>query len=380
MVEQVSELRQLAGEKGMLMQPQGKGSATTSAPGLCLGRAGLFSTRNGFITVDHKEKYLDGFRWKLGIATNPCVQYRKGRRCIYCGFLYHHDPVSPQNAGRVIRSILDSTDLQDINRLEIYVSGSFFDNDEVAAESRIEILESIQRTRIREILLESRPEFITEENLRSISDIVDARRVTIGIGVETMNDALRDALSKNFTTSELVRSMRVIAEAGMSFQAYLLLKPPAVISEQEAVLDLLSSSDSIIELSRRMRIPLILAVQPFFFARNSVVAESASFWDAKPPWLYSVALSLKLLTLLKAARYPDLRIILGNENDNVDPILASSNYRSDGTICSCTENLRRSLVEINTSQSTMNEATGRILDSQCDCKKIWEGLIGSGLR
>ncbi len=331
----------------------------------------------GYVTIDKKEEYSHGLRWKLGINTNPCVQLRRGRRCIYCGFLNYHNPVSPFEVGRVFGEILKNNDLNNIQRLELYVSGSFFDSEEVSFDSRSEIIRTINESGIKEVVVESRPEFITPRNLKALTDIIDPTRITIAIGVETMDDKLRNKLSKGFSTKDLTGSLSTIARAGINFQAYLLLNPPVINNDRNAIIDIIDSAKKIISLANKMNCSLTLAIQPFFFAQNSAVAGNPSQRDSiRPPWLYTIALTLKLLNTLRIKQRLDLPIVLGNENDNVDTISIPANYASNGTICPCTETIRKHLREINISQQKFEENIDRILESTCACKGIWENEIG----
>ncbi|MBM3156586.1 MAG: hypothetical protein FJ004_04800 [Chloroflexi bacterium] len=262
--------------------------------------------------------------------------------------------------------------------MEIYVSGSFFDNEEVSSASRLEILRLIDESGVSEVLLESRPEFITDENLESLANMVDPERVTIAIGVETMDDGTRNKLRKGFSTEDFVRSLNIIARYGMNFQAYLLLNPPAINNDKKAILDVISSSIRIVKLTEELNCNLVLAIQPYFIAQNSLVANSfAKKNHIRPPWLYTVALTLKMLNTMRARTSSNWQVILGNENDNVVPLMVSSNYSSDGYVCSCTETARKYLNEFNISSKRMEENIDRILYSSCDCKKIWEDQIGS---
>ncbi len=333
---------------------------------------------NGFITVNRREKYSHGFRWKLGINTNPCVQLRNGRRCIYCGFLNYRNPSPPSKVGQVFNEVFKDSDLSEINRLELYVSGSFFDDKEVSPNSRLDIIKAISDSRIPETVLESRPEFITEENLKTLASAIDPKRITIAVGVETMDDKLRNKLAKGFSTEEIVACLRRIAKAEMNFQAYLLLNSPVINNDKKAIIDIINSSKKLISLAKKWDCQLILAIQPFFVARNSLVAQNPSPKNSvKPPWLYSIALTLKLLDTIIAKEKSGLRVILGNEHDNVDPVLISSNYTSDKEVCSCTENTRRHLGEINTSHKKRQESIRKILESTCYCKGVWESEISA---
>ena len=337
----------------------------------------LRSQWNDCITINKKEVYFDGLRWKLGINTNPCIQLRKGGRCTYCGFRNYPNLVPPENVGQVLEEILRNNDLTDVHRLELYVSGSFFDDDEVSFNSRLEVVRSVERSQIKEVLLESRPEFITGENLNPLVDIIDGRRITIGIGVETMDATVRNKLSKGFSTKDLTKSLSRIAQSGMNFQAYLLLNPPVINNDRDAVIDIVNSSTKIMSLTNKLNCPLVLAIQPFFLAGNSTIAQDPLQKDrVRPPWLYTVALTLRLLDNMRAKDKSGFSLVLGNEVDNVDTILLPSNYTGHGNVCSCTERTRKYLREVNISRQKLREGVDMVLGSQCHCKIVWQNEIG----
>ena len=335
----------------------------------------------GDITINTRERYSRGFRWKLGINTGPCIQSRRGHRCVFCGFLNDRSSVSPLEVGRRFNEVFWNSKLDGIHRLELYVSGSFFDNDEVSPDSRLEIFETVGRTGISEVVLESRPEFITDENLSPLSAHIEPDRVTIAVGVETMNDSIRRKLAKGFTRKDLIESVNIIATAGMNFQAYLLLKPPVIENDGSAIQDVIRSSERIIGITRNLGCPLILAIQPFFVARNSPVAQNAATKNSiKPPWLYTIALTLKLLDKMRDEDGFSYMLILGNEVDNVETVLVPSNYSDNGHICSCTEEMKQRLLEINISNGKLRESVSSVLDSECHCKSLWQQEIGDTIK
>lgn len=291
----------------------------------------LRSQMNDYITINRKEVYFDGLRWKLGINTNPCIQSRKGKRCVFCGFLNHQRTVSPLQVGQVFNAVFRNSDLREIKRVELYVSGSFFDNEEVLLGSRLEVVNSVREVGIEELVVESRPEFIVEERLKPLADLIDPKRITIAVGVETMDDELRHRLSKGFSLEELKRSLGCIAQAGMNFQAYLMLGAPGT-NDREAIIDVMRSAQQMVSMTREMNCPLTLAIQPFFLANGSTIVQDG-FRDDKvrPPWLYTVSLTMRLLDKMRAGEGSVFRLLLGNEVDNVEVILAASNYTGDGT-------------------------------------------------
>ena len=84
---------------------------------------------------------------------------------------------------------------QDSNNfiLKIFNSGSFLDEIEIPKNVRNYILEKISKVeKIKEIVIESRVEYITSEKLVEIKEVLNNKHIEIAIGLETVNDYIRN--------------------------------------------------------------------------------------------------------------------------------------------------------------------------------------------
>ncbi len=328
------------------------------------------------ITIDSSERYSGGLRWKLGVNTTPCVQARRGSRCVYCGFRSHSSWVAPDRVGEVVRAAFEGRELDAVRRLELYVSGSFLDDAEVSPSARLDIVRSVGCSPVRETVLESRPEFVTDESLAELAQVIDPARLTIAVGVETMDDELRLRLGKGFSAQDIEQAVKYIARAGMGFQAYLLLKPPLIDSDRLAAQDVLASSRRLLRLTAQEGLDPVLAIQPYFVAGESSIALTQT---ARPPWLYTIALVMGLLDAIRNRSGARFEVILGNEVDNVETLLVPSNYAADGSICDCTPEQRRRLRQTNSSREALLNTVHDLLHSDCVCRRLWEDEIVAGL-
>jgi radical SAM enzyme (TIGR01210 family) len=328
-----------------------------------------------YLTLNHREPFSKQSRWKLAIGTNPCIRTRLKKRCVFCGFTDLEFPLPADQVGQVLLNVLKENSTNQVNRLELFVSGSFFDDVEVSPESRQIIFETLNHSHIPDILVESRPEFIIEKNLMSLSQFINPRRVTIAMGVETMNDQHRKYLRKGITTKEIVQSIEVIAKAGMNFQAYLLLKPPYLANDRQAIINFIRDVQLLIKITQEEQCSLAVAIQPMFIADKTKVINLFTQKTFRPPWLYTIAFVLKILEALKVKN--DFRIILGNENDNINLIAAPKNYThaTSYEICSCSQEISALLKYTNESTDKLKEAIENILNSTCPCKQIWQQEI-----
>jgi hypothetical protein len=60
-------------------------------------------------------------------------------------------------------------------------------------------------------------------------------------------------------------------------------------------------------------------------------------------------------------------------------MLVPSNYSSDGSVCPCTDSVRKHLVEANVSVGQLKESADRVLGSRCSCKDLWQAEVGAKL-
>ncbi len=326
-----------------------------------------------YITLNTMEKFAGQLRWKVGLGTLPCIRTRVDKRCTFCGFKDLENPLPADEVDTVFQNLLKRTTTDTVNRLELYVSGSFFDDVEVSPKSRLAILRTFSDTQIPEILIESRPEFIHATYLNALTTVVEPGRVTVGIGVETMDDKTRKPLLKGTTTKKIIQSIRLIAETGMNFQAYLLLKPPRVRSDREAVHGFMRDVQTLIDVTQDQACTLTIAVQPTFVAHNTVLVPDFEQGQFRPVWLYTIALVLQKLQAMKAEN-PRLRIILGNENDNVDVIALPANYTHPTAYqpCPCSPQIREHLQHANESEQDLERVLHQLLKTSCACQSLWQ--------
>jgi radical SAM enzyme (TIGR01210 family) len=327
-------------------------------------------------TLDGIEPWGHALRWKLGIGTTPCIQTRTGLRCTHCGFLDVHDPLPPDAVGDFVTTLLATRDTAHISRMELYTSGSFFDDQEVSATSRRQIAQAWAQTTMDELVVESRPGFINTQALRELTTSIEPARLTIAIGVETSNDQRRATLQKGFSWPAIEEAIQCIAQSGATFQAYLLLKTPDMVSDAEAVQDLIESTQHLMTVCRQYSCNLVIAVQPLTIVQGTGVHTQYSQGQLRPPWLYTTALAMSRLDTLR--EYQAVTLLLGNDDDNFETVLVPANYTPDGNLCACSDQCRSVLRNVNRSADALREATMQVLRSNCSCKEAWLGEL-SGL-
>lgn len=132
--------------------------------------------------------------------------------------------------------------------VKLFVSGSFLNPEEVPAPARQEILKTLaEYSEIEEIVVESRPEYVTEEVLRECCETVPGKIFEVAVGLETSDEPRRmDIINKGFSNKEFENAVKIINDLKQEYpvrsKVYLLVKP-ILTSEKEAIDDAVQSAE-----------------------------------------------------------------------------------------------------------------------------------------
>ena len=293
------------------------------------------------------------------LATIGCSHARDAKGgCTMCSYLLDGIPDSPsseelvqqfQNAMGKLENELEPLSVK------IYTSGSFLDSDETPEEVRNEILSMLSSdSRIKQVVLESRPEFVTDETLREISTSLSDKQVEIGIGLESSNDLIRSiCINKGFNTQDFEKVVRMTSEYNIGVRAYVLLKPP-FLTERDALLD---SIQTIRDLDK-MSVSTI-SINPVNVQKNTLVER---LWERRlyrPPWLWTV------IDVLKQAR--------GIVNSEIpvlcDPV-AAGKLRGTHNCGTCDESITDAIRDF-----SLNQDIQVFAGLDCNCYEQWQHAL-----
>jgi len=168
--------------------------------------------------------------------------------------------------------------------IKLFNSGSFFDDDEVMPEVRSHIYQEINKIeKIKEVVVESRTEYIMKEKLVEINTHLKDKYIEIGIGLETTDDYIRNHyINKGAQFNEFQDALKLCKEYKIGVKAYLLFKPP-FLTEQAAIDDCSKSIQTLIQLGVNS-----ISVNPVNIQKGSL---TENLWYQKryrPPWYYSL--------------------------------------------------------------------------------------------
>ncbi|MBW6461705.1 MAG: DUF5591 domain-containing protein [DPANN group archaeon] len=166
--------------------------------------------------------------------------------CIYCGYgKIEGFEANTENVNRDLDGffkIVDST----TQTIKIFGSGSLLDEKQFPKESRDYLAQLCKTHKIKTLLFESRPEFITDDSLKTFKDIT----YTVAIGLEVADNDTLKQIKKGFTITQYEKATETIHNNNGKVRTYLLVNPPYV-KDIQASLDTsvdfaLKHSDSIV--------------------------------------------------------------------------------------------------------------------------------------
>jgi radical SAM enzyme (TIGR01210 family) len=293
------------------------------------------------------------------LRTEGCY-YAKEGGCLMCSYLMDSSPekITAENIINQFNYAIEKykekiNNLKDFS-VKIFTSGSFLDDREVPKEARDYIFKKLSEfDNLKEVAIESRPEFIDEDKLNEIRKYLDVN-VEIGVGIESFNEEIREkAINKGITNEQIIRVIELAKNYNVGIKAYLLIKP-LFITEKEAIEDAIYSANKCIELgcSRISFCPATVhkgSVMEFLFNKNQY----------RPPFLWSV------IEILREVKKSNPKALIMCDTSGVGSERGAHNLYN----CKCNKLIKEKLERFTLMQDI------DILNVECECKKIWEAYI-----
>ncbi len=305
----------------------------------------------------------DAFRLMVVLAAPGCAWHRKSGGCTVCAFPGSQGTGAPVSLGDFEAQLGDAlarvpSDYTGPWQLDLFVSGSFFNPDEVPFEAQESLLRRAARQpRMRRVVVETRPEYATAEALAKARAAVLASStppaLEIGIGLESADAEIRERrINKGFTWEQYVEAARQVAGVGASLLTYVLLKPIDT-SEADAVEDSVRSGERVFELGASLGLPMRVALEPCFVAPGTPLAKAFDEGRFHPPWLWSAVEVVRRLARLGPVQ-------VGLSDEGLNPARAAHNCAR------CTAEVRRALAAFNATQRV------EVFDGlECACRESW---------
>jgi hypothetical protein len=194
--------------------------------------------------VDYREEFFKGKNHKravLFLLSNGCEWALKGAHgCTMCGHLAKQtrslEPLSTEDFISQFIGEFENINFKEAPILNLYNNGSFFNEREIPEQARIRILKEINNNKdIKMVVLETRPEFITDKLMEQTKALVPDIHVELAMGLETMDDLRRTiSVNKGFTLKQYDQAIQIIRKYDFHPRSYVLLKP-LFFNEKEGI-------------------------------------------------------------------------------------------------------------------------------------------------
>ena len=236
--------------------------------------------------------------------------------------------------------------------VKLFASGSFLNPYELPKDARDEILKTlVDLGNVTEIVVESRPEYVKEEYLDEIFDIIGNTLFEISIGLETSNDYTRlKKINKGFTCKDfenavnLINELKITKNYNLKSKAYIFVKP-ILVSEAQAI-------DEALETARYCE---KVGVDRLSFCPATIHAGTVieRFWRQgayQPPWIWSC------IEIINTVR----------DEIKLPALLDTSGFgsrRGPYNCKKCSKDLKHMIIANNLTQTK--------IDYDCECKSEW---------
>jgi archaeosine synthase beta-subunit len=285
--------------------------------------------------------------------------------CVFCGFwelTAKGSPVSGMDLIAQFEKGLRTFNLKNegVTEIDIYNSGSFLNRMEIPSPVRDEIFARIdEMPDIRKVFIESRPEFIVteRETLQHLKKMLRDRILEVGVGLETKDDNLRESLNKGFTRAKFEEACAVLSKLGINLLAYVLLKPPG-LTEGQAIRDAIDTMYYLDELSKKLKLPIKVALQPTFVPPNTPLEDLYFEGSFAPPALWSVLEVLRGTFTLSL----EVEVALSDETLAGGRVAYNCEY--------CTNQVKKIIAHFNATGDRRDFAT-----LKCPCKVKWKERV-----
>ncbi|MCC7576988.1 MAG: archaeosine biosynthesis radical SAM protein RaSEA [Methanomethylovorans sp.] len=275
--------------------------------------------------------------------------------CTMCGYVYDSAHTSPSAEDLVsqFRKAMVKASKFDRFMVKIFTSGSFLDEKEVPADALSKILSLLEEDdRIFKVVVESRPEFLTDASMKFCLDHLKDTLFEVAIGLETSSDLIRKhSINKGFTFTDYVRAAEVAKANGVAVKTYLMLKPP-FISEKQAL------EDIVVSIREASVYSSVISINLCNVQKGTLIEYLWERGEYRPPWLWSI------VDILKRTKQEFPHLVITS-----DPVGAGAK-RGPRNCKECSGQIADAIRAFSLSQE-LHDLEGL----ECDCRHLWEKIL-----
>ncbi|MEM4221967.1 MAG: DUF5591 domain-containing protein [archaeon] len=161
-------------------------------------------------------------------------------KCFACGWGKIESELNIEK----LKKYLENLNLKNVDSLKVFASGSFLDDAQFPREFRKWFAKFLKEKRVKKLTIESRPEYITDENLADFEGI----ELTVAIGLECANDEVLEKYEKGFTVEDFLKAVQTLKKNKCKVRTYLMVNMPFSTPQDldKSVEFALNYSDSIV--------------------------------------------------------------------------------------------------------------------------------------
>ena len=281
--------------------------------------------------------------------------------CSVCGYVNdssRDNAVSIETIIKSLTKLLVETEYTKKVELQIFNSGSFFDEKDVSSDLRSKIINLITNVPyVFKLAVECRTEYIIEEK-NIIEDTIKQLKgiiLEIGIGLESSNNnILIDCWNKGTTLENYEKSVNILKTLGVQIKSYIFIKPP-FLTEREAIRDAILTISEVVKIGTD-----VISINPCNVQNGTLVNELFRQNRYRPPWLWSVLHIIRAATTIA----PSTKVIC-------DPS-AAGKLRGAHNCGKCDKTILPLLTK-----AINKEILPSDLSKLCSCYLRWEIIISS---
>lgn len=296
-------------------------------------------------------------RWIQLLPGKGCAWAKKSGGCYMCGFKKKTDEFVGQFTDddiiELFREAEVMTQSQQPQKIAIYNGGSFLNDEEISHKVQSEICIKISlHPTIETLMVESRPEFVTEQKIAYLISLLGKKRLQVGIGLECENDKVRTrCIHKGFLKVDYERAAKVLKDNGAELFTYIFIKP-LYLSEKGAIEEAIKSVKYAFEVGSKE-----VSLSCAFIQEGTRMEEEYEKGNFHPPWLWSIIEVVK-----QTYRFGSVHI--GSFKDEPPPIAIPHNCDK------CSAKIEMLFEKYNKTHDL------KLLENlDCECKKDWEKVI-----
>jgi len=300
-------------------------------------------------------------RWVLLLPGAGCSWAKKSGGCSMCGF---NCRLSQINRGKRFSSTkllkifkLGKISIEGKNpsNLTIYNGGSFVNDGEIPRDVQEKICKEVSESPyLDSLFVESRPEFVSEEKIKSLNFLLGAKSLKVGMGLECVTDYYRDYyVHKGLSRYRFREAVNILKQNNVTVLVYVFLKP-IHLGERESISEAIRTVEYAFSIGADE-----VALESAFIQEGTVMKELYSQGEFEPPWLWSIIEVIKQVHHLGP-------VYIGSFEDEPPPIDVPHNCPK------CSSRIGKIFQEYN---RTLNVSL--LKRRYCQCLPIWEKKLVS---